>query len=152
MFRFVRIENTNLVCYRNGLVLRFHKRWNKWTVCKGSLNDKGYLLIGIDKKMYLMHRVIAHAFGILDLHSELRIDHRNLDRINNCIFNLRPATQQQNLFNTNAKGYYWNTQHNKWLAKIKLDGKSIHLGLFEKEEDARQAYLEAKKKYHILGC
>jgi len=155
MFRFVRIENTNLVCYRNGLVLRFDKRSKKWSVCKGSLNDRGYLIIGIDGKMYLMHRVIAHAFGILDIESELMIDHRNFDKTNdktnNCIFNLRPATRQQNNFNTNAKGYSWHKSSNKWRAYIKLNGKSIHLGLFDTEEEAHTAYLEAKKKYHKLG-
>ena len=103
-----------------------------------------------------MHRVIAHAFKILDIHSELKIDHRNFDKTNdktnNCIFNLRPATRQQNNFNKNAKGYYWHKYNKKWRAQITLNGKKIRLGSFEKEVDARQAYLEAKKKYHPLGC
>ena len=42
----------------------------------------------------------------------------------------------------------------KRLEKIKvfLDKgyKRLHLGLFKKEEDARQAYLDAKKIYHII--
>jgi len=156
MFRFVRIDNTNLVCYRNGKILRFHKRFKKWTVCTGSKDKEGYLTMGIDGKMYYMHRVIAHAFNILDIDSELMIDHINFDKTNdktnNCVFNLRPVTNQQNSFNTNAKGYYWDKPANKWRARIILDGKPIHLGMFEKEEDARQAYIDAKKIYHVLGC
>jgi hypothetical protein len=103
----------------------------------------------IDGKMYKMHRVIAHAFGILDLHSELLIDHIDLKK-NNCISNLRPATPQQNMFNTNAKGYSWHIQHQKWNAKIGVNNKRIHLGYFDTEEEAHQKYLEAKKIYHIL--
>ena len=38
----------------------------------------------------------------------------------------------------------------KWHAQIKLNGKSIHLGYFDKEEDAKNAYLKAKLIYHKL--
>jgi hypothetical protein len=150
MFRFVRIENTNLICYRNGTILRFHKRFKKWTVCEGSINNTGYLTMRIDGKGYLMHRVIAHAFNILDIDSELQIDHINFDKTNdktnNCIFNLRPATNQQNAFNQNVKGYCWN--RNKWQSQIGINGKTIYLGKFDTEEEARQAYLDAKPLYH----
>jgi hypothetical protein len=149
MYRFCRIGNTNLICYRNGTVLRFHKYLKKWFIVKGS-NVKGYLTIKIDKKMYRMHRVLAHAFKILDLHSELLIDHIDRNRSNNCIENLRPVTTQQNGFNQGAKGYCWN-QHKKWKAYITLDGIQNYLGCFDTKEEAHTAYLEAKKKYHPLG-
>jgi hypothetical protein len=151
MYRFCRIGNTNLICYRNGTILRFHKQLKKWNVCYGYKNSTKYLQIEIDDKTYKMHRILAHAFRILDLHSPLKIDHRDRNPSNNCIFNLRPATQQQNTFNTNAKGYHWKKNNKKWQAVICINGKKIYLGLFDTEEDARQAYIEAKKKYHILG-
>jgi hypothetical protein len=154
MYRFCRIGTTNLICYRNGTILRFHKKFKKWTVCFGSKRKDGYLEMRIDKKLYLMHRVIAHAFKILDLHSELMIDHINFDKTNdksnNCIFNLRPVNRQQNGFNTSAKGFCRNKRAKKWIAQICLDGKRIYLGYFDKEEDARNAYLNAKKIYHII--
>lgn len=59
-------------------------------------------------------------------------------------------TNQENTFNTNARGYYFNTNANKFLSKITLDNKSIHLGLFHTEKEARQAYLDAKEKYHKI--
>jgi hypothetical protein len=33
---------------------------------------------------------------------------------------------------------------------IILDDKSYYLGLFENEQDARNAYVEAKTRYHII--
>jgi hypothetical protein len=149
LFRVCKIGNTDLICSRNGTILRFHKYTKKWSVVKGK-NNNGYLQMKIEKNMYLMHRIVAHIYGILDLHSELMIDHIDHNRSNNCISNLRPATSQQNSFNKNAKGYSWKKNKKKWEASIKLDGKSIYLGCFDKEEDARIAYLEAKKIYHPL--
>ena len=149
MYKFCRIGETNLVCYPSGLILRFHKRFKKWQICKGSKNKKkGYLIMGIDGKLYLKHRVLSHVFGILDLHDELQIDHIDLNKNNNNISNFRPATNQQNHFNTDAKGCSWNKRAKKWIAYIKLDGKYIHLGYFVKEEDAHNAYLIGKEKYH----
>ena len=141
MFKFCKIERTNLVCYPTGLILRFDKRSKKWKICKGTKHTDGYLMMRIDRKWYLMHRVLAHAFKILDLHSELKIDHKDRDRSNNNISNFRPGTSQENSFNTDAKGYSWHKGNKKWRARICLDGKSIHLGYFVKEEDARNAYL-----------
>ena len=150
MYRFIRIRKTNLICYENGTVFRFLKKTKKWRIVKGTKNTSKHLFMGIDRKMYLMHRVIAHAFRILDLHSELCIDHIDRNTLNNCISNLRPCTKQQNSFNTNAKGYWWNKQNKKWQAKIVLNGKRIHLGFFDIEEEAHQAYLNAKEIYHTF--
>jgi len=149
MFRFCRIGNTNLICYRNGTILRQHRITKKWNAV-GCINKKtGYTSININSKSTLAHRIIAHAFGIFDLDSKLDIDHRNRDKTNNCVFNLRAITHQKNSFNTDAKGYYWNKKHQKWNGFIKKDGKNKYLGCFEREEDARNAYLEAKKIYHV---
>ena len=148
LFRVCKIENTYLICSRNGRILRFNKCTKKWTVVKGSYDKDGYLRIRIDDKKYYMHRVVAHIYGILDLHDELMIDHIDHNTNNNCISNLRPATSQQNNFNKNAKGY--TRRKNKWEASIKLNEKSIYLGRYDTKEEARNAYLEAKKIYHKL--
>lgn len=148
MFKFCRIGKTNLVCYDNGLILRFHKQTKKWQVCEGYLTKNGYLRMEINGKKYFCHRVLGHIFGILDLHSPLKIDHIDRNRTNNSISNFRPATIQQNMFNKGAKGYYWNK--NKWEAQIKLNGEHIHLGRFNTEEEASQAYQNAKLIYHII--
>jgi hypothetical protein len=78
------------------------------------------------------------------------IDHINMVKTDNRICNLRPVTNQQNAFNVNAKGYYWDSINNKFKAQIMLNGKQISLGRYKTEEDARHAYLLAKEKYHII--
>lgn len=76
------------------------------------------------------------------------IDHINRIKKDNRLVNLRNVTKQENNFNSDAKGYYWNKRDKKWLAKITTNGKTIHLGIYDNEDEAHQAYLKAKKIYH----
>ena len=64
---------------------------------------------------------------------------------------MRVVTSQQNQFNRDAKGYCWDKQNKKWLAHIKINNKYIHLGRYDNEDEAQQAYLKAKKKYHVIS-
>ena len=47
-----------------------------------------------------------------------------------------------------CKGVAWHKKAGEWQAGIGHNNKRIHLGLFDKLEDARQAYCEAAKKLH----
>jgi len=80
------------------------------------------------------------------------IDHIDGDRSNNKFSNLRSITKRKNNFNRkNVKGYDYHKGRNKcWCARIEVDGKRINLGYFYTEEEAKQAYLDAKKIYHII--
>ena len=44
-----------------------------------------------------------------------------------------------------VKGYSWDAQKNKWKARLKVNQRLQHLGYFDREEDAHQAYLVAKR-------
>jgi hypothetical protein len=101
-------------------------------------------------KSFLVHRLVAAAF-IKQLDKGDQVDHINGDRLNNNLENLRLVNHQQNHFNrTTAKGYYFDKKTKKWRAKITLDGKNIHLGRFNNQEEAREAYLQAKNIYHNI--
>ena len=54
------------------------------------------------------------------------------------------------MFNTNAKGYEFDKRINRYASYITLNSKKIHLGYFDTEEEARNAYLKAKEKYHVI--
>lgn len=85
-----------------------------------------------------------------------RVDHINGDSLNNQRYNLRPATHKQNLRGFQQKrlgttsrfrGVGWNKEMLKWEARIKVDGKKIHLGYFKSETAAALVYDAAARKY-----
>ena len=48
-----------------------------------------------------------------------------------------------------VKGYYFNKAFKKWVAKIEINKKVIHLGLFDTPGEASEAYQKAKLIYHV---
>ena len=111
------------------------------------------LQIMIEKKVYkcLAHNLAWYLYYDEILESPYVIDHIDNNTINNKISNLRKVTQQQNCFNqTKTKGYSWNLIANKYQAKIRINGKLIHLGYFNDEQEAHQTYLNAKEIYHKI--
>ena len=113
--------------------------------------SNGYICLSIkdDRWVYLY----GHQFAWYMVNNEVvdYIDHINGIRNDNRIENLRVVTKKQNSYNmTKSKGCYWREDRKKWRATICIDRKYIHLGYFDKEEEARQAYLDAKKIYHII--
>lgn len=128
-------------------------KFNKIKYLKQSVSA-GYYYINICQngkhKLKHIHRLVAETF-IDNPNNHLQVDHIDGDRTNNNIENLRWVTPQGNQHNRRtAKGYYWCKRTNKWKAQIYLNYKNIHLGYFDLEEDARQAYLNAKEIYHVI--
>lgn len=144
-----RLFNDFIRCYEDGRVERLYKK-HGWVEVTNTDNTKlGYNTVTINKKPTKRHRIIASCFIGLNIDDLTQIvDHINRDKLDNRVENLRIVTQQQNTFNSIAKGY--RLEQNKWRASIMLDGKSIYLGRYDTEPEARQAYLDAKAKYHII--
>ena len=162
MDEFLALEPINIndeIVYVNrfGELWRWKRHRNrtapKFNKCNNKPNKSdGYVQPGINGKKVFQHRIIAAVFLGLDIHdTKIEVDHRNGIRHDNRLENLRLVNHQENNFNqTKALGYYWNKQKNKWHARICLNGKDKHLGYYDNEEDARNAYLDAKKIYHII--
>ena len=152
--RLITLNGVKLLVYRNGMILRYSdKGYNRlkkgWSEAKGFINHYGYLAIRLNRKEIFKHRIIAYAFLGLDINNPKQlIDHIDRNRQNNNFKNLRVVSHQENNFNTNAKGY--SIHGNRFQSHIRLNGKLIHLGTFDTEEEAQQAYLQAKEKYHII--
>jgi hypothetical protein len=75
------------------------------------------------------------------------VDHKNRVRDDDRWCNLRLASRSQNCANTLAqsgmKGASWVTEKRKWKSQIRIAGKNTHIGYFDCEIDAHEAY---KKK------
>ena len=79
------------------------------------------------------------------------IDHIDGDGLNNQRHNLRFVTHSQNNLNkfsptgrySKFRGVTRANAYSKFMARIKLNGRMVHLGSFDIEEDAARAYNEA---------
>jgi hypothetical protein len=110
--------------------------------------------------------VFLHRF-ILNIPSNIQVDHVNHDKLDNRRCNLRLATRSQNNMNrektNNKHGYkgisfyshrkYYTkttsrlTYPKSWRANIKINKRRISLGFFCTKGEAAQAYNEAAKRY-----
>ena len=117
---------------------------------------KGYRLVNL-----LSQKFLAHRAAWLYVHGEwpdMFIDHINGNRGDNRMENLRNVirrTNQENLRGAkinNKTGFLGvRLEQGLYRARIKANGKTIHLGMFEKPEDASDSYIKAKRELHV-GC
>ncbi len=116
----------------------------------------GYVVIRIDGEL---HR--AHRLAWLYVHGSFPsgpIDHRNGDRADNRIANIRAASGEVNAQNRrvarndNKLGILGVCKsRGKFLATITAFGRRHHLGYFPTAELASASYLSAKRRLHE-GC
>ena len=113
-----------------------------------SKNKQGYHHVTLynedGQKNFLIHRLVAEVFlgNLTDEQHE--VDHRNGDITNNHFTNLRPASRNQQAWNTKMpktntsdhKGVSWDKSRQKWRAYIGYHGKKIHLGRFIDYDEA----------------
>ncbi len=114
----------------------------------------GYISIRLFGKQYYAHR-LAYLYMLGTFPTE-EIDHIDGNHSNNSWENLRDATRSENTRNCkirsdNSSGIKVVGKHKQtglWRARIKLEGKEIHLGLFSTVEEAEQAIIAKRKLYH----
>ena len=116
----------------------------------GSLHHEGYLDVKINGKQYRVHRIIYMMF-YGHIPRNMQIDHINRNRMDNRIENLRVVTHCENQWNVSEKkGYHFIPKYNKYRVRITANRKRILIGDYNTEEEAADAYKEAKEKYHII--
>lgn len=107
------------------------------------------------KKLWVVRRKIRKSDGTWKhqglhhfiLGTTARLDHKDGNGLNDQRWNLRPCTQAQNTQNKGAtkhssrfKGVRFHKASGKWQARICVNYKTLHLGSFENERDAADAY------------
>ena len=116
-----------------------------------SFKHTSYLVIRINGQPYRAHR-LAWLYVTGEWPSG-EIDHEDGDGLHNWFINLRDATRAQNSGNTrrrsdNTSGFKGVGRKGKrWVARVMIDGRKLHLGTHDTPEEAHVAYVEAAKKH-----
>lgn len=113
--------------------------------------DGNYATRWSHKKQYRMHREIMKPSD------EEHIDHINGDKLDNRKHNLRKCKNEENRYNSKPhkggsskyKGVSrWNElKDGLWRASIQHDGRWEHIGMFDSEVKAANAYNQKAKEY-----
>lgn len=141
----------------------YHAFWNR----KNAGNRADYLALDrrrernwmevliLDKK-YRAHRVIwAIHYGVWPEH---QIDHINGDCADNRISNLRDVPDIVNKHNmpltrrnrSGVIGVFFTNEPGRskpWIARIRVNGKTIHIGAFKTKDEAAKARMDAETFY-----
>jgi hypothetical protein len=136
--------------------LYFYDRWTgtfirrSSGVVAGSTNTAGHIQINVGRQLF-----VAHRLAWLFVHGEWPtndLDHINGNKSDNRMTNLRLAAPFQNCRNrkmqcTSKTGFKGVGKiGSRFRARIKVNGREIHLGLFKTAEEAHATYVEAATK------
>jgi hypothetical protein len=118
---------------------------------KPVINDKGYLVVNFSKngksQVCKIHQLVAMTFlkHTPDKTHKIVVDHINNVKTDNTLENLQLITQRKNSSkdrngSSQYTGVTWFAKKNKWAARIYINGKLNHIGIFLNEIDASNAY------------
>jgi hypothetical protein len=144
----------NYVLFENGVVLSL--KTNRFV--DGNFSNKWYIRIGLNGKVYKMHRLLAEAF-IDNPNGFTCVDHIDRNKLNNDLSNLRWCSQSQNVQNSSKRkdnttgeiGIMKCTQKGKpyWQVQVQLDGKR-HNRFFNRDSDTiPQEVIDARDKLKL---
>ena len=120
----------------------------------GSLTKSGYLVLGIDRKVYQLHRVawLLHT----GQSPKGQIDHINHIRTDNRFSNFREVSQEENQknkskFSNNTSGHsgVYKNRKGRWIARIYSQGRHVNLGTYDSIQEAIDARERAKNNLNF---
>ncbi len=117
----------------------------------GRPDRNGHIQITIDGTRWMAHRLAW--FYVYGEWPEDQIEHRDLDKKNNAMRNLRPSSQTQNMWNmgkpsNNTSGFKGVSPHKSggYVAQISRNNRTYYLGYFKDPEEAHKLYAETVAK------
>lgn len=124
----------------------------KWVLVGYVVDDSGYQVVSVGGKRYLAHRLAW--FYVHGEWPDGHIDHKDGDRLNNAISNLRIATPAQNAHNSQTpisnksgvKGVSFSG--GSWTAQVAVNRKPVFMKRFKTKEEAEKAVRIARIEAH----
>lgn len=116
----------------------------------GNINDNGYRECQIDNERYSVHHLVwLYHYGYIPT----MIDHKDQNKLNNKISNLRETNHSKNAQNfgnssrntSGVRGVHWDKNKNKWAVRMKYDGKYRFIGQYDEFDDAVCARLAGEQ-------
>jgi len=109
------------------------------------VNGTGYVCVWLNRKLVRLHRLIAISF-IPNQTGKRLVDHIDGNPLNNCVENLRWATDSEN--NRNSGDYRKVSMlprgvhlvNGRFRARITYERKNYHLGMYDTPEEASEVY------------
>jgi len=127
----------------------------------GSKGKELYLGVNLHKdgkaKTTKVHILVATYF-VPNPKKLPQVNHIDRDKTNNNDWNLEWDNNRENCsfhqLNIKGKsskllGARWDKERKKWASAIRVNGKAIHLGRFDSEKEAANAYKSALKEYGL---
>ena len=107
----------------------------------------GYWIIKVCRQRCKAHRLAWKMSYGSD--PALVVDHINGDKANNRLENLQCLSNRDNIVRSKSSGLNVDLCRGRWRARIRLDGRQVHIGQFAAKEDAIEAAQLFKQK-HLL--
>jgi len=128
----------------------------RWQIVENKLHVAQYYCRAYFRGKYVRyHRIVWILINGSILDSTLEVDHIDGNRLNNKIENLRLVNSRVNNQNTvghrttGRVGYYWKKDDKKWCTQIEVAKIRVHIGLYNLESEAAEAYKIACKLSEI---
>ena len=119
----------------------------------GCVGNRGYLVIVVNGKQRMAHRLIwlMHGKELTEM-----LDHIDGDQLNNRIENLRAVTNSQNQRNqklrkdgtSGIKGVSWISSYKRWSGQVWHEGKLYRAGYFKDKDECAAAVRELREQLH----
>lgn len=151
-------QETNVEVNKKGDVRKVPKDWMK---CKRPIYlakkqiSEGYYKISVLVKDYgiigvRLHQVLAAVFLGHEINGcDYVIDHKNENKLDNRLSNLRIVSHRENSiksFKLRNKKIGYRKNGNGYMARIRYESKQVYLGQYKTKKEASAAYQEALQK------
>jgi len=141
---------------RNGMGFYFTKE----RILKNILGNRGYFTVALCKNGIAKVRTVHQLIAVTHLNHvpcgyKLVVDHKDFNRQNNYLNNLKIITFRENTNQKHLNSKYkytcvgWSNHAKKWRASIRHNNKSKHIGYFDDEYEASLAVVEYKKEHNL---